>query len=504
MQNTFLNSLGILLLVISIALLIYFLYQSARAPKKNWLLVAFLILGLIWNGWILYTLVAERWFSDGNSPTCSGGGPKGGSGSPDKKDSSSDDMLNNNIVNEVSPITPLPMHELNDFPTERCSISTNNVWKEGKEQKKYLTTLTNQIQSPEFIQRYTESIRCSLTNKKKFYNQRLIEARSKSLVKKDRNNLEKLFTREDEAQKLLKIMIAELEDVIECIDTRLTNLSSIRVKKDLEDIVTNVQSGFPRLREREDVKELLALQILTFSNSPYLFANSYQNIVLYGKPGVGKTTCAKVISYVYLKSGMLARNRFVEATKSDINSSYVDDTSINMRKLLLRHLEGIVFLDEAYEITPKTLDLGVSHGTQAITELCYFLSSWEGKLVFIAGGYKEEMHRFLGVNQGMDRRFPHKLFLGDYTATALCQIFGRNVPKEVPLNVTLLASLIEFGVQNHAFPNQAGDIGNIAVAYSTLFYADREEKVDNHLFIAFRDYYRQTIRKDISLTNKIN
>lgn len=182
---------------------------------------------------------------------------------------------------------------------------------------------------------------------------------------------------------------------------------------------------------RTDVKDFLAQQIIAFSSNPHVFLNNFQNICIFGPSGIGKTKLAFTISEVYLATGILSRNNFVKTTKSDFTTAYVNESGTMTRNALMHGLEGVTFIDEAYDIT-QSGQRGVyrDHGDEAVTEMVNFLDKTIGLSIVIASGYEAEMKkRFLGANEGMDRRFFYKITLKEYTNEELYVICKRFLTK---------------------------------------------------------------------------
>lgn len=178
---------------------------------------------------------------------------------------------------------------------------------------------------------------------------------------------------------------------------------------------------------REDVKDFLAQQIIAFSNNPHVFLNNFQNICIFGPSGIGKTKLANTISEVYLATGILSRNNFVSTTKADFTTAYVNESGTMTRNALMRGLEGVTFIDEAYDIVQSGMRGEMrDHGEEAVTEMVNFLDKTMGLSIVIASGYEGEMRRrFLGANEGMDRRFFYKISLKEYNNKELYIICKR-------------------------------------------------------------------------------
>ena len=80
------------------------------------------------------------------------------------------------------------------------------------------------------------------------------------------------------------------------------------------------------------------------------------NIILMGDPGVGKSYNAEKLAKILKYSMLLAKGNVITVTKDQIIGQYIGQTAPKTYKALTSNLEGVIFLDEAYNIpgTPGT------------------------------------------------------------------------------------------------------------------------------------------------------
>ena len=175
--------------------------------------------------------------------------------------------------------------------------------------------------------------------------------------------------------------------------------------------------------------ETIADLIDGFVNQPLVASQSMLNFVLMGNAGAGKTRLATALAAVLGRLGLFAYDQLVVAGRSDFVAEYEGQTAIKARTFLLSNLEKCIFLDEAYSLTtwelePSGARTPSSYSSEAATELVAFLSQRVGSCSFLAAGYVQEMlHDFLPANPGLPRRFPYRVWMSDYTASQLVQIY---------------------------------------------------------------------------------
>ena len=157
-----------------------------------------------------------------------------------------------------------------------------------------------------------------------------------------------------------------------------------------------------------------------------------------GPSGTGKTTVAELLGRIFLNLGLLRRGQTVTVTRADLIAPYVGQTAGKTREQVGRALDGVLFIDEAYALTPPNSVGGNDFGPEAIQELLTQMESHRGRLAVIFAGYENEMNTFLDSNPGLRNRVGEVLAFSSYSPDDLCQIFdsfarnsGYSVPKQV-------------------------------------------------------------------------
>lgn len=281
----------------------------------------------------------------------------------------------------------------------------------------------------------------------------------------------------------LQVGIAECKEILAILSRKLKTSTYSSIKDSLHDAIYRGPHCLESLYGRKDVKDFISQRLYAFAHNPKIISSFFQNILLLGPPGFGKTTIANVFSYVYNCSGILVREKALIKTASDFTTGFVNTSGRKTEGLLYSSFESVLFIDEIYELSNSNTLLSSDHSGEAITMLVNFIDKYIGTNIIIGCGYAEDVtRRFLGSNKGLDRRFPFVRHLDAYSSEELTKIAIRTI-HDIDKNMTLtkndtdvLFSYIVKMNDNGYLPNQAGDIknvvGRILTSYNSMINKD--------------------------------
>jgi hypothetical protein len=172
----------------------------------------------------------------------------------------------------------------------------------------------------------------------------------------------------------------------------------------------------------DDVKAQVLNIVAYFLQSFERENNDMLHTVVYGGPGVGKTRFINVLAELYAALGVLPSAKVTVAKRADMVGQYLGHTAAKTTKVLEKACGGVLLIDEAYSMADK--EQRDSFSRECIDTLNQFLSERKSDIICVIAGYKEELEeRFFKSNPGLERRFPFRISIGDYTAAHLRDIF---------------------------------------------------------------------------------
>ena len=213
-----------------------------------------------------------------------------------------------------------------------------------------------------------------------------------------------------------------LEELLE------SSRANLRRVVDVGDPVADLEALIGLGSVKEEVRKLMSLiQFNAARQAKGLPAESLtNNFVFTGNPGTGKTTVARILARIYAKLGVLKRGHLVEVGRADLVAGYVGQSAERTKKVIESALDGVLFIDEAYSLAQGGHS---DYGQEVIATLVQEMERWRERLVIVVAGYGDEMHKFVGMNPGLQSRFTKYIDFPDYTAEELLQVFRLLVRK---------------------------------------------------------------------------
>lgn len=188
------------------------------------------------------------------------------------------------------------------------------------------------------------------------------------------------------------------------------------------------------------------------------------HMAIYGPPGVGKSTVIDILAGIYGKLGILSKGHVKKVGASDLIAKYVGQTAPMTKKALQSALGGIFVIDEAYALGgDRQREHYDGFSKECLDEINKFIEVNKKDFICIVAGYKKDIENcFFAYNQGLDRRFPYKIEIEEYTPEELKQIFKLKVKQSRGWRLSQESIVTDdFFRDKETFKHQGGSIENL-------------------------------------------
>lgn len=220
-----------------------------------------------------------------------------------------------------------------------------------------------------------------------------------------------------------QLRIIQLEDVEALDKNHKKDRPAIPIDEPLlEENLAKLDNMIGLKTVKKQIRDLISL-VRFYQNIGKDVLNAFHlHTVLIGNPGTGKTTVARILAQLYKALGILERGHMIETDRQGLVAGYVGQTAEKTSKKIEESKNGVLFIDEAYALSPKSTGQRGDFGDEAIQTLLKRMEDQRGEFFVFVAGYPDQMDGFLKANPGLSSRFDKVLRFDDYSATELLEI----------------------------------------------------------------------------------
>lgn len=132
--------------------------------------------------------------------------------------------------------------------------------------------------------------------------------------------------------------------------------------------------------------------------------NKIESMIFAGPPGTGKTEVSKLIAPILKAEGVLKTSKYIGVTSDELQGKYLGETENKVRKLCEQALDGVLFIDEAYNLINPDGTFLNQYCSMAYNTIMNFMTAHKNHIIVIFAGYENLMDAFRKANPGMTRR----------------------------------------------------------------------------------------------------
>ncbi|NET36731.1 MAG: AAA family ATPase [Cyanothece sp. SIO1E1] len=219
------------------------------------------------------------------------------------------------------------------------------------------------------------------------------------------------------------LSVIELHDVDKVQPKERRELPNIPVDEQLlEESLNELNRLIGMARVKAQINEMVRLVRYYRETNRDVLGSFYLHTVFIGNPGTGKTTVARILTKIYKALGILERGHMLETDRQGLVAGFVGQTAIKTAEKIDEAMGGVLFIDEAYALTQRSIGAHGDFGDEAIQTLLKRMEDHRGQFFVFVAGYPDNMESFLKANPGLSSRFDKVLKFDDYEPEELYRI----------------------------------------------------------------------------------
>ena len=259
----------------------------------------------------------------------------------------------------------------------------------------------------------------------------------------------------------------------------LQNLSSkSKLDKIKKDIITDKNKLFNVIKQLNIINYKFNDGEITKVTRSLKSINSSMNKNIKTAFDTGNTVIENVIDLDYEPNSqeenlINTEDMIIKFKRNDLIGKYVGHTAIKTREALMKGLNKVIFIDEAYELYNSAEGSGDSFGMECLNTILNFMNEFSDKCIIVFAGYKDLLKdTIFKVQPGLERRIAWTYEIEDYKMEELVKIYEKQL-KDKKWELIEKSKIIELFKQNkELFKFGGGDTLRLCL-YTKIVYSEK-------------------------------
>jgi SpoVK/Ycf46/Vps4 family AAA+-type ATPase len=165
------------------------------------------------------------------------------------------------------------------------------------------------------------------------------------------------------------------------------------------------------------------------------------------------------------------KDSVIKLKRNDLIGKYVGHTAIKTREALMKGINKVIFIDEAYELYNTSEHSSDAFGMECLNTILNFINEYSHKCIIVFAGYKNLLQETIfRVQPGLERRIGWTYEIEEYNMEDLLNIYDKQLKEKNWILNEKVQILNLFKLNKDLFKFGGGDTLRLCM-YTKIIYA---------------------------------